>query len=47
MNNIIEIELNNKNDYKNTFNNNRISKELKNYILNEMKSTNLKNKTIN
>lgn len=44
MNNIIQIELNNKKDYINKFNNNRISKELHNYILNEIKSINLKDK---
>ena len=44
MNNIIEIELNNKNDYKNKFNNNRISEELNTYISNEVKALNLDDK---
>ncbi|MBQ3021626.1 MAG: hypothetical protein IJD92_05345 [Bacilli bacterium] len=43
-NNIIEIELNNKKDYKNKFNNNRISEELDRYILNETKSVKLKDR---
>lgn len=46
MNNIIEIELNNNKDYKNKFNQNRISKELNNYILNEIKSINLTDRII-
>lgn len=44
MNNIIEIELNNKKDYKNKYNDNRISEELKNYILNETKTIELKDR---
>ena len=46
MNNIIDIELNNKSDYKNKFNNNRISNELNTYILNEVKALTLKDKII-
>ena len=44
MNNIIEIELHNKEDYKNKFNNNRISEELDKYILNEIKTSKLNDK---
>ena len=46
MNYIIEVELNNKTDYKNKFNNNRISEELDKYILNETKSVKLNDKII-
>ena len=42
--NIIEIELKNKVDYKNKFNSERISTEMKDYILNEIKTINLKSK---
>lgn len=42
--NIIEIYLNDRNDYKNVFNNNKLSYELSNYILEESKSLSTKQK---
>lgn len=44
MNNKIEIHLNDKEDYTNNFNKNRISPELFDYILNELKTINIKEK---
>lgn len=44
MNNKIEIYLNDKEDYANNFNKNRISPELFKYILNELKTINIKSK---
>jgi len=43
MKNIIEITLNNKKEYLNKYNNNRISKELNDYILEECKTIELNN----
>ena len=44
MNNKIEIYLNKLEDYKNKFNKNRISSDLFNYILEEIKTINIKEK---
>lgn len=44
MNNKIEINLNDKESYINKFNNNRISSELFEYILEEIKTINIKDK---
>ena len=44
MNHIINIELNKKEDYINKFNNKRISQDLNNYILEEVKTVELNNK---
>lgn len=44
MNHIINIELNKKEDYINKFNNKRISQDLNNYILEEIKTVELNNK---
>lgn len=44
MNHIINIEINKKEDYINKFNNKRISADLDNYILNEVKTVKLTDK---
>lgn len=44
MNNILQITLKNKKDYINSFNNDRISRDLNDYILEESKTFNIKKK---
>lgn len=44
MENIIKININKKEDYINKYNNKNLSKDLSNYIINEYKTFNIKNK---